>query len=330
MSNKVGVIIPLYNKGGYIARALDSVFGQIYQDYEVIVVDDGSTDNGSEIVKRYSDKRLRLVHQANAGPGAARNRGVGETAAQLLSFLDADDEWMPEFLEKSLSNLESNPDCDLTASAYFLGEERTDISGMFKRRGITEGPWGLRIGMSAKELMGAHYIFNSWAILCKRTAIEKYGGFRSKEHCNYGEDTYLWLQVMLNHKVFLILEPLVWYHSEASDLGPRRKNERPLQTFLTDPDPIRMNCPQEYRELLEQFLAQFALVTAHECAAGNGSVDKLRYLLNAFPLMREFRLEYAKLRLKMVMPELIPFVRYVKKGCFNIHHFCIGKIHSQG
>lgn len=310
--SKVSVIIPLYNKSRYISRALDSVFAQTYQDYEVIVVDDGSTDNGPEIVRQYRDKRLRMVRQANAGPGAARNRGISESKARLLAFLDADDEWMPEFLQKSVKKLESNPDCDLTASSYFLGEERTNVTPIYKKCGITDGPWKLQTDISMKKLMSAHYIFNSWAILCKREVIEQYGGFRTENHCNYGEDTYLWLQVMFNHKAFRILEPLVWYHSEVSQLGPGRETQQPLQTFLTDPDPIRLNCPKENRELLERFLAGFALATAHECAAGNGNIDDLRYLLKAFPLMKRFRWEYAKLRLKMRMPEFIPFFRWLK------------------
>ena len=94
----VSVVIPLYNKDKYIARALDSVFGQTCQDFEVIVVDDGSTDNGAEIVRSYKDRRLRFIRQANAGPGAARNHGIQESRAPLLAFLDADDEWLPEFL----------------------------------------------------------------------------------------------------------------------------------------------------------------------------------------------------------------------------------------
>jgi glycosyltransferase involved in cell wall biosynthesis len=312
---EISIIIPLYNKGRYISRALDSVFAQTYHDYEIIVVDDGSTDNGVEIVRHYSDSRLRLILQSNAGPGAARNRGIGESRARFLAFLDADDEWMPEFLQKSLGILQSNPDCDLTASAYLLGEGRIEIGMMFKKRGMTDGPWQIRRGMSVEEVKSAFYIFNSWSILCKRAVVEKYGGFRSKNHCDYGEDTFLWLQVFFNHKFFRILEPLVWYHSEASELGPGRGSE-PLQTFLTDPDPIRATCPEEYRRLLEQFLADFALATAHECASDGNNIDKLRYLLKAFPLMKKSRWEYAKLRLKMSIPELIPIIRYIK-SCSN-------------
>jgi len=84
----VSIIIPLYNKGKYIARALDSVFAQTYQDFEAIVVDDGSTDYGPDIVRKHDDPRLRLIQQANAGPGSARNRGIKETTAPYLAFLD--------------------------------------------------------------------------------------------------------------------------------------------------------------------------------------------------------------------------------------------------
>lgn len=280
------------------------------------MVDDGSSDDGPERVKRCRDERLRLIRQDNAGPGAARNRGISESIARFLAFLDADDEWMPEFLQKSLCILQSNPACDLTASVYFLGEDCIETTPMFKKRGMTNGPWQIRTGISVEEIKSAFYIFNSWAILCKRMVVEKYGCFRSNNRCDYGEDTYLWVQVMFNHQVYRILEPLVWYHSEASGLGPGRTTSQPLQTFLTAPRPIRMNCPEEYRGLLEQFLASFALATAHEYAAARNNTDKLHYLLKAFPLMKRFRWEYAKLRLKMSIPELIPIIRYIK-SCSN-------------
>lgn len=321
----VGVIIPLYNKAGYIGRALDSVFSQSYQDFEVVVVDDGSNDGGAEIVRGYKDRRLRLVRQANTGPGAARNRGVSESSAGLLAFLDADDEWMAEFLQTSLNKLESNPDCDLTACSYYLGKQRTDITPIFERRGITAGPWRLRADISPEELRHAIGIFTSECVLCKRGAIEKYGGFYSKNRCNYGEDYYLWLQVMFNHRVYRILEPLVWYHSEVSELGPGRACQHPLEPFLTEPELLRSHCPQQYRQLLELFLTRFALATAHECAAGNGNNKNVDYLVAAFPLMKEFRWEYFKLKLKKLQPKLIPFVRAVKKGCFDLWGFCTGK-----
>lgn len=317
----VSVVIPLYNKGKYISRALESVFSQTYTDYEAIVVDDGSTDDGCEVVRRFSAQRLRLIQQTNKGPGAARNTAIRESGGKLLAFLDADDEWMPQFLERSINKLRASPDCDLTACSYFLGEKRTDISGILRKRGINNGPWQLRSDSSLEELQAGRCIFNSWAILCKRQVVEKCGGFRAGNHCNYGEDTYLWLQVVLRSKVFRILEPLVWYHSEVSALGPGRQDEKPVQSFLIDPDPIRMSCPYRHRRLLELFLARFALATAHECVGADGGGEKVDYLRKAFPLMKKFRWEYTKLRIKTVMPEIIPFVKSVKKSFYNFAIF---------
>ena len=97
---RVSVIIPLYNKEPYVRRALSSIRAQTFEDFEVIVVDDGSTDEGARAVESFDDARVRLVHQQNAGPGAARNRGIAEARGELLAFLDADDEWTPTYLEE--------------------------------------------------------------------------------------------------------------------------------------------------------------------------------------------------------------------------------------
>ncbi len=320
----VSVIIPLYNKSQYVRRALESVFAQSYEDFEVVVVDDGSTDDGPEQVRQYTDSRLTLVHQANAGPGAARNRGISESKGELLTFLDADDEWMPWFLESSMAKLKNNPCCDLIASTSFLGKERMDVSPIYEKLGITAGAWKLQNNMPLKQLLSMRYIFLTCSILCKREIVERYGGFRQESGCNYGEDTYLWLQIMLNHKIFRILEPLAWYHSEVSELGPGRRTVHPLEPFLTDPDPIRASCPKENRQLLEKFLAGTALATAHECAVGNGNKNDLRYLLRKFPLMKKFRWEYAKLRVKMRLPGLIPVVRSIKNTCSTVRTLYIG------
>src|ERR1700680_3290107 len=95
----VSVVVPLYNKARYIARSLDSIARQTFQDFEVLVIDDGSTDGGGAIAAATGDCRLRVVAQQNRGVGAARNRGITEGTGNLVAFLDADDTWEPAFLE---------------------------------------------------------------------------------------------------------------------------------------------------------------------------------------------------------------------------------------
>jgi glycosyltransferase involved in cell wall biosynthesis len=107
------IIIPLYNKRSYIGRALDSVLHQSFQDFEIIVVDDGSTDNGAEVVKSYDDPRIRLIRQENKGVSVARNTGADRATADFIAFLDADDEWMPRQLETVSGLRKKFPDAGL-------------------------------------------------------------------------------------------------------------------------------------------------------------------------------------------------------------------------
>lgn len=119
----ISVIIPLYNKAGSIAQALDSVLAQEYQDFEVVVVDDGSTDGGASVVENYSDARIRLVRQENAGVSAARNRGIEEARGEYMAFLDADDVWMPGYLSVQYGLTQKYPQCDVFVTNYEFHNE---------------------------------------------------------------------------------------------------------------------------------------------------------------------------------------------------------------
>ena len=111
---KASVIIPLYNKGPYIKRAIESIQNQTVKDIEIIVVNDGSTDNGPDIVESIKDKRIFLINQKNQGVGNALNRGVKESKSEFLTFLGADDEWTKRHLETLLRLKEKFPE----AGAY--------------------------------------------------------------------------------------------------------------------------------------------------------------------------------------------------------------------
>ena len=115
---EVTVIIPLYNKDKYIARAVNSVLKQSYSNFELIIINDGSTDNGANEVQKIKDSRIKIIHQDNQGVSKARNRGIKESKAKLVAFLDADDEWKPIFLETIIKLKNKYPYAGLYATAY--------------------------------------------------------------------------------------------------------------------------------------------------------------------------------------------------------------------
>lgn len=115
MNPMVTVVVPCYNHAKYLAECLDSVLAQTYSNWEVIIVNDGSVDNSVEVASAYCDKdvRIRLINQPNAGPSAARNRGVSAGCGQYIAFLDADNKLAPQYLELGVDYLNTHPTCTL-------------------------------------------------------------------------------------------------------------------------------------------------------------------------------------------------------------------------
>src|ERR1044072_1267030 len=232
---RVSIIIPLYNKAPYVRRALDSIQAQTFSDFEVIVVDDGSTDEGARIVESYTDARVRLVTQPNAGPGPARNRGIAEAKGEFIAFLDADDEWLPDYLSESLRLLESYGTQAATISSGYIeypaGVSREE---MWLSRGITDGVHRLSPQPRPALAVSMLAYMSPWSTVARADVIRKWGGFYSREKCLYAEDAFLWLKVLLNEAVAFNLKPLVRFHVEASGLSRNLSGARPVEPFLTD------------------------------------------------------------------------------------------------
>lgn len=114
------VVIPLYNKKHTIRECIASVLSQSYQDFELLVIDDGSTDNSFQVLSEYSDNRIRIVQQSNGGVSSARNLGLKLAKSKYVALLDADDLWMPDYLEKMNSFIEAYPFCALYGSRQYV------------------------------------------------------------------------------------------------------------------------------------------------------------------------------------------------------------------
>lgn len=190
----VSVIIPCYNSQNTIVRALDSVMAQTYRDYEIILVDDGSTDDTKRAIEEFFDYNMieyKYIYQKNSGPSAARNRGVEQARGEYIAFLDSDDAWHPQKLEIILSLIENNR-IDILGHAYTL-EENCDET--FEKRDLK------KVGFF--QLLLKNFAVTPSVVM--RREIFSY----FNEEMSHTEDHELWLRTALNYNIYYVDLPLV-------------------------------------------------------------------------------------------------------------------------
>ncbi len=198
----VSVIIPCYNSGASIERALDSALSQNCEALELIVVDDGSSDDSAQRVESCSDSRIRLIRQANQGVSAARNRGIEAASGRYLAFLDADDTWSPEFLRLMVEVLENKPDAVLA----YCGWQNLGLPG---KRGEPFVPADYERPDKLETLFtGCRWPIH--AALVRRQAVVSAGGF--DQELKNAEDFLLWLNLGARSPIVRVPEVLAFYH----------------------------------------------------------------------------------------------------------------------
>ena len=289
---KVSIIIPLYNKAPYVRRALDSIVAQTFSDFEAIVIDDGSTDDGAAIVADYPDVRCRLIRQTNAGPGAARNTGIAQAQGEFVAFLDADDEWLPTYLEESVRLLEGcGPEVASVTSGYLEYPHGLSTESLWRKRGLNDGVHQVQPNSDPWHVVSMLAYMSPCSTVARREVIRQWEGFYSREKCLFGEDAFLWLKVLLNHSVAFNLTPLVRFHREAAGLSKNLNSARPIEPFLTDPNDLIASCPLSLRALLDKVLAIRAAKTA--CVLGYwGHWREAKLLMDRFTSAKNWRLPY--------------------------------------
>src|SRR5437867_5237539 len=289
---RVSVIIPLFNKAPYIARALTSVAAQTYRDFDVIVIDDGSTDDGPRIVEAFNDLPIHLISQENAGPGAARNRGLERAQGELVAFLDADDEWLPNYLSESVRLLdEHGPGVAAITSGYLQHPAAESCECLWRARGLEDSVVRLTPSTSPKLVTSLLAYMSPCTTVARAEVLRRRGGFYDRDRCMYAEDAHLWLKVLLNEAVVVNLEPLARIHFEASGPTQTRRAMRPIEPFLIHPEEIEAVCPPDLRALLSRVLAARALKTA--CVLGYwGHWREARDLVRRFRVSGAWRLPY--------------------------------------
>jgi len=234
----VSVVVPLFNKGPYVTRCLESICRQTFGDFEVVVVDDGSTDGSGSVAEGLEDPRVRVIRQPNRGVGAARNRGISESAGALVAFLDADDEWEPGFLEAIAGLAGRYPQAGIFATGY-----RRCYGSRFDKETT----------VAARAADPARLITNYFAfvqsgdfvtssnIAIPRKVLEQVGTF--VEGLPLGEDVHLWARIALRYPIAHDARILAVYNTDSS--------ERSFDRFHSSPP-----CPPLVVRLLQAALAQ--------------------------------------------------------------------------
>jgi glycosyltransferase involved in cell wall biosynthesis len=212
----VSVIIPTYNRAELICQTIENVFQQTYQDFEIIIVDDGSTDDTLQKLAKFGEK-IRVVTQANAGAAAARNRGAKVASGEMIAFQDSDDVWMPTKLEKQLKVLQdarADVSCCLcNAEMHFADKSTTSFELAWLQPAIESGLWT----NVAEVLSTTSVLFNQCSLIRSET-FKKIGGF--DEQYRYMEDYDLPMRLSLEGRTWaFVREPLViWRQGSPQSL----------------------------------------------------------------------------------------------------------------
>ena len=261
-SPRVSIIVPLYNKGPYVLRSLRSIAAQTMADFEAIVVDDGSRDDSAEIAAGFiaGDSRFRLIRQSNAGPGAARNRGLAEATADYCAFLDADDEWLPTHLENGVGVLDSTDAAAVSTSVINMPVPGSN-EPLWRGRGLSDGPFRVCAETPPVMLVYAVSFMHPCSTVARTSAVRRHGGFYEKR-CLYAEDAHMWLRLLLSEPVYFSMAPRVHIWRDAAALSGNLRGMRPVEPFLQHPEDIEAHCPAALRPVLASFFAIRAFKTA--------------------------------------------------------------------
>ncbi len=221
----ISIIIPTFNCAKYITEAIESVLRQTYKDIEVVVADDGSTDNTREVLRPYiENNKIIYIYQENQGPGAARNTGIKLAKGDYIAFLDADDTLTEDSIEKRLNLIECNSDIGLVFSDYFYQQEEfktIEIKFMndFKNHSyyrIRRTSCGILFYGLFKDIFPILFSIHTGTVLVRKEVFDKSGLFRTDIFI--GEDRDMWLRIANNFKIGYINKPLGYYKRYRSSL----------------------------------------------------------------------------------------------------------------
>ncbi len=217
------VIIPVYNSENYVAQTLQSVLSQTYSDFEIIIVDDGSTDKSIDICQQFQDARIKIIHQQNRGLAGARNTGIRHAQGEYLAFIDSDDLWLPEKLAKHMQHFKRSPEVGVSFSRSSFLDDQGKPLGIYQMPKLTE--------IMPEYLFCRNPISNGSSVVIRRAVLEAikfsanlYGeveDFYFDDSFRQSEDIECWLRIALQTtwKIAGIPEALTLYRVNMGGLS---------------------------------------------------------------------------------------------------------------
>lgn len=253
----ISVVIPLFNKEQFIAQTVQSVLDQEFDQFEILVVDDGSTDASLDVLETFNDPRLTVITQKNSGVSVARNTGLLKARFDWIGFLDADDWWSPQFLKEIMQAIRNHPREKIFASGrtlifsngekryahdYLPGDGETGIQSYFR--------------VIAKHLP---MVNSSNSVISKELIVER-GGFRVGQ--TQHEDHDLWLRLAADHQVVFVNKPLSFYRkTTAGSASQRAYSAVDFDTYLDTLLLIKSQLKGEELSYFQQYLDNFVFLT---------------------------------------------------------------------
>jgi len=229
--NKVSVIVPLYNSETFLGEALDSIFQQSFQDFEIVAVDDGSTDGSRGIVEQYQDRypgRITYVYQDNKGIAGARNTGIRTSAGEYLALLDADDRWYPARLAEGVAVLDGNPQVGLVHA-------RRDriVDGQTVPEPVRHAA-RYQSGRIFENLVLRRASIGALTVLFRRTCCDAVGFFDEDRKLMGVDDREFWQRLALQYQVFFIDKVLASWRCHEGNYSKKLNSMASGRFFVLD------------------------------------------------------------------------------------------------
>lgn len=321
---KFSIIIPVYNKQDYLITTLQSVLNQIFTDYEVLVIDDGSTDDSVAVVMQFSDPRIKLITQKNGGVSVARNRGIEEAAGQWICFLDADDWYHPEYLSELDKMTIAHPGCDVMATRFMFIQDKPDWSPSAWT--LSQRKYSLIDDLPSQWIKEIPF-FTSSVVIQQKLLQSMQPCFPPGEHS--GEDLDLWFRLAEKTPIILLNQPLVAYRTFVPNGLSIKGNDNLNPPYLVRMANRSASLPMALRRSTHKYIMHVAITKARSFASSGQRVKAMKLLLQNWTFCILNKRWWVSVFLTLFLPSsLIASFQSRREGRSRINSESLKKIES--